>query len=116
MAVARCCPSTLARMKAVRHLRVISERTYDNGSSSTNGSLDLSLPFQWNETRRSITADAISRVGLAVPYIVSTWCIHKTKSGHGILWWPSSVSHCGHSNDKAAVPVILRNFITVLIW
>jgi hypothetical protein len=42
--------------------------------------------FQWNETGRSITAAAISRVGLAVPYIVSTWCIRKTKSAHGTLW------------------------------
>ena len=51
-------------------------------SSSTNGSLDLSLPFQWNGTGQSITADVTSRV----PYIVSTWCIHKTKNAHGILW------------------------------
>jgi hypothetical protein len=48
--------------------------------------LDLSLPFQWNETGQSITADVTFRVGLAVPYIVSTWYIHKTKSAHGILW------------------------------
>jgi hypothetical protein len=35
---------------------------------------------------QSTIADAISHILPAVPYIVSTWCIRRRKSGLGILW------------------------------
>jgi hypothetical protein len=73
-------------MRTMTHLLVTSERICDKGASITNGSRALSSPFQWKGMGRSTTADAISRVLRAVRYIASIWSIHKTKSGHGILW------------------------------
>jgi hypothetical protein len=67
----RSYPFTPARIRRTTHLLVISERTYDNLCSITNGSLGLSLPFQWNEMGQSIIADATSLLAIP-PNIVLT--------------------------------------------
>ena len=67
------------------HPAVISGRTCGSPPVITNGSRVLSLRFPWNGMGQSIIADAISRILPAVPYIVSTWCIRRRKSGLGIL-------------------------------